>query len=264
MADLTIYRGVLGVQVLTSQAGRSYWRITDDTGVEWTTWTANVATAAGNIQAGQLATMQVRIAPAQDPQYGMNFTLKAIGPAPQGAQPTPAGQEMQQAEQMQAMPQATPTPQQMMPTVQQVPQQQPTAMAPAVQSPVKTLGQGGNFSDADLTRMARSTAIEAVVGAAFVPADFRDEEENVDWMRVYAAAEAISKFILQRAHQGWIPGLELDAPDKPSNEQQVLAEVQAQLGDGLVDQGFAENPDTLPMAEASSDNAEGGDVAWDG
>jgi hypothetical protein len=251
MAELTICRMVIGVETRQSQNGRTYWRVSDDTQQQWTTWEANTATAALNLQ-GQLTQMRVRIAPASDPQYGMNLTLKAIQAAPPGSTPTPSGQEMQMAQQMQAMPQQAPSPQQMMP-LQPVGNQQPTAQLPA--PPVKTLGQGGNLSDADITRMARSTAIEAVVGAAFHPDDFRDEEENLDWTRVYAAAEAVSKFILQRSHQGWIPGVEIESPKE--GEQQVLAEVQAQFGEGLV-----EEPNPVPVAQASADNANGGDVDW--
>jgi hypothetical protein len=164
-----------------------------------------------------------------------------------------------------------PSPAQMFPTVPQQAPQIPAAPTAAPQVGVnpmqKTMGQGGNMSDADLTRMARSSAITAVMGAAFTPEDFRDAEENVDWMRVYAAAEAVTKFILSRQHQGWQPGVELEAPERPqgsSNEQQVLAEVQAQFGDGLVSQGFAEPQEPLPVAEASSEKAEGGEFPWDG
>jgi hypothetical protein len=268
MPDLTIFRGVQGVETRLSQGGRNYWKITDDTNFEWTSWEPNVATTANQLVQGGLTQMLVRIAPAKDPAYGMNYTLRQIAPAPAGAQPTPAGAEMQQAAQIQATPQPVPQPAQMMPLMQQTPQQQPTNVPLQPQGalpsgPIRTLGQGGNFSDADITRMARSTAVEAAtqLAIAFKP-DFSGPEEEFDWMKFWLCAEALSKHIVHRAHEGWVPGQELEAPEKPSNEQQVLAEVQAQFGEGLVTQGLPEPPEPLPVAEASADNAGGGEVEW--
>lgn len=275
MPDLTIFRGITAVETRLSQNGRNFWKVTDDAGVEWTSWEANVATAANQLVQRGLAQMLVRVAPARDPQFGMNYTLKQVAAAPAGAQPTPPGAEMQQPMQPQ-MPLASPVPMPMQqPGAPGVPAQPPgyaQSPPPPPQTqpqgglpsgPVRTLGQGGNFSDADITRMARSVAIEATatLATAFRP-DFSGPEEEFDWMKFWLAAEAISKFITHRRHEGWTPGVELDAPDKPAGNQKVLAEVQAQFSEGLVSEGFAEPPEPLPVAEASADNAEGGEVPW--
>ena len=273
MAELTIFRAIApgGVETLQAQNGRTYWKITDDTGQQWTCWDPNTAVQANVFPPGQLTQMKVRIAPARDPQYGVNYSLIAIAPAPPGSSPTPAGMEQQQpALPMQPMQMggAAIQPTQMnvptaitpgYPTQQPVPMTQPQGPLPS--PPIKTLGQGGNFSDADITRMARSTAVEAATGLAqaFAP-DFSDPEGNFDWMRFWLAAEAIAKHIVQRAHEGWVPGVEMDAPRRPeslSNEQQVLAEVQALPG--TVEVPVA--PQGVP-AQASAEHADGGEIDW--
>jgi hypothetical protein len=267
MAETTIFRAVARVETRQAQNGRTYYKVSDDTGLEWTCWDANVAITANSLVNQGLMQWKVRISPARDPQYGLNYSLLAIAPAPPGSQPTPPGQE-QSGEMVQPqMPQPMP---QMMPllpqaTPQQIAQQ---AQAPLPGPPAKTMGQGGSYSDADLTRMARSTAIEAAASLAIAfPKDFSDPEGTVgersfDWMKFWSAAEALHKFILQRSHQGWVPGIELEAPERPSGSQQVLAEVEAQFGEGLVQEGFAEAPEAVPVADASADNASGGEVGW--
>ena len=237
MPDQMITRGVAvgGVQPMQASTGRNYWVVTDDQGQEWRCFDAATAMAANGLQ-GQMALMKVAITPAKDPQFGMNYYLRAISAAPDGAQPTgpqPLMQPMQQPTQpaqmmMPTQPQMTPiTP----PTGQQLPQMPqsqalPEGMPENLRPPVKTMGQGGNMTDADLTRMARSTAISAVIAAAFRFEDFRDEELNADWERIYAVAEAATKFILFRRHEGWQPGEEITPS---SNEQAVLAEVHDQF-----------------------------------
>ena len=261
MAETTIFRAIARVETRQAQNGRTYYKVSDDTGLEWTCWDANVAITANSLIGQGLMQMKVRISPARDPQYGLNYSLLAVAPAPAGAQPTPPGQE-QTGEMVQPatpqIPQMTPMPTigtPMMPTTPQVPLPGP---------PPKTMGQGGSFSDADLTRMARSTAIEAAAQLATAfPPDFSNEESNFDWMKFWSAAEALHKFILSRSHQGWTPGVELEAPERPGDGRQVLAEVEAQFGEGLVSEGFAETPEPVPVAEASADNAQGPEVGWD-
>jgi len=270
--DLTIYRGVRTVEARTSQNQRNYWIVTDDTGQEWRCWEPNAAVACNNVAGtGQLMQLGVRVAPARDPQYGMNYSLRSAALAPMGVQPTPAGAEHQQAQQM-------PGPAQQMPGMQPMPMggaaiqptqmNVPTAITPGYPTqqpmpqpqagPVKTMGQGGNFSDLDILRMARSTSVEAAARlAAAFPPDFSNEEGNFDWLRFWLAAEAIQKHITHRAHEGWIPGQEMNARGS-TNEQQVLAEVQALPG--TVEVPMA--PTQIPMG-ASAENADGGEIDWE-
>jgi len=272
MADLTIYRGIAAVEVRQSQNNRSYWKVRDDTNFEWTCWEPNAAVAANNAAGtGMLMQLGVRISQARDPQYGINYSLRACSPAPMGATPTPAGAEQQvqlQPQQMpgfqpQQVPGYMPMPTQAMPAQAQMPQTQPMPQpsGPLPSGPAKTMGQGGNFSDADITRMARSTASEAAtqLAVAFAP-DFSDPEGNFDWQRFWLAAEAISKFITHRAHEGWVPGVEMAAPGRAeslAHEQQILAEVQALPGTVEV----PVTPEYTP-GQASAENAEGGDIDW--
>jgi len=272
--DLTIYRTVRSVEVRQAQNGRTYWVVTDDTNQEWKCWDPNAAVAANNSAGtGQLMQLGVRVAPARDPQYGMNYSLRSCSLAPMGVAPTPAGAEHQQAQampgptqQLPGIPQPQPIgqlqPQAPMPNVP-MPQQQPMPQAQVLPAagPQKTMGQGGNFSDLDILRMARSTSVEAAAAlAAAFPPDFSNEEGNFDWLRFWLAAEAIQKHITHRAHEGWIPGQEMNARgDGASNEQQVLAEVHAQFP-GTVEVPVA--PQGVP-AQASAENAEGGDIDWD-
>lgn len=251
MADQVLIRGVAvgGVQPMQAATGRNYWTVTDDQGQDWKVWDAQTAMQANGLQ-GQMTAMTVRIAPSKNPEFGMNYTLKAIAPAPAGAQPSPPiplAQGQPQPIPMQGM---QPIPQQM-PTAQAVPQQMPEVLRP----PVKTLGQGGTYTDADITRMARSTAIDAVVNVAFHYEDFRDDDTGeVSWEAIYAAAEAVTKFVLFRKHEGWEPGKEITPT---ANEQNVMAEVNAQFGEGTIQQGL---PELQPQAQAQ--DADGGDVGW--
>ena len=234
MADQIIVRVIAGVVPMPTSTGRNRWIVSDDQGQEWTCWEPNVAMMASQL-VGQLAQMQVRIAPARDPQYGMNYSLKGIQAAPPGSQPTGPLPLMQPGQQQMNGPgmggfQPQPVPFAGMgptPGMGMQPPQMPMPQMPqAMQMPQKTLGQGGQFSDADLLRMARSTAIDAVIGVAFTSDDFRDDNGDVDWERLYAVAEAASKFITHRKHEGWTPGVEINPRD---NEAAVMAEVHAQF-----------------------------------
>jgi len=266
MADQQIVRQVAAVQPLVSGGGKNYWVVTDDQGQEWKVWEPSVAMAAQQLF-GQMALMTVRIAPARDPQFGMNYVLKAIAPAMDGMQPSPPiplaqGPVQQPAQMGLPSPQISSGGMQMMPTgpiptTQSLPPNMPENLRP----PVKTMGQGGQFSDADLTRMARTSAIAAAVGVAFSPEDFRDEEEGtLDWEAVYAVAEAMTKFILFRKHEGWSPGTEIN-PSNPavvplSHEQQIEQEVYEQFP------GTVEVPLPGMAPQSSAEQATGGEVGW--
>jgi hypothetical protein len=277
--ELQIIRSIPpgGVQTLQSQRGRTYWRITDSTGKEWSCFTANVAMAAANIPPGTPAQMTVRVTARQDGQ-GMNYNLQGIAPAMPGQPETPAGQE-DGAMSFPGMPQPNPgLPQQLFPqqgfqqqgfagaaqpqipgAVQTPFPQMPAGGAQLPPPPQRTLGQGGTFTDADLARMARSTAVEAVTRLAASPdfaPEFRDEENNWDWQRFYLAAEALSKFITHRAHEGWVPGQQISAPDR---EQEVLAEIQNTFP-GTTQLGMPEVGD--PLA-SQAENAGGGEADWE-
>jgi len=240
-----------------SQTGRNYWIATDHNNVEWRIWDAQLALLYTTLY-GQNAIWGVRIAPAKDPKFGMNYELKSLaavnGNVAQGVQAQMPGQpQLPQPED--AYGQGAPQP------IVQQPSPLPivTPQTPVLPSPPsQTLGQGGSFSDADITRMARSTAVEAVSRLMMVAADeFKTGEGKLDWTKLYAAAEALSKFITHRSHQGWEPGVEL-APSV-NREQQVIAEVEAQFP-GAVVQGMPEVPED--SSPASAENADGGEIDW--
>ncbi len=266
MPDQQVVRQVAAVQPYSAQSGKSYWGVTDDQGQEWKVWEASVAMQAQQLL-GQMALMTVRISPAKDPTFGMNYVLKAIGPAQAGAQPTamplaqPVQMEMQPQMPMQ-QPQAMPQMPMTMPLQPVMPaMSMPVDMPEVLRPPIKTLGQGGTMSDADITRMARSTAINAVVGVAFTYEDFRDEDTGTaDWAAIYAAAEACSKFILFRRHEGWTPGREI-APHTTA-EQEVMAEVQAEFPEGLVELPMMPTQPEVNPTQASAEQAQGGEVGW--
>jgi hypothetical protein len=198
------------------------------------------------------------VAPAADPRYGMNYDLKSIsainGSIQQGvaaAAPSVAP-DVALAQSLGQLP------------VQQVPQAspQPAAAAAAAagvpQPPSQTLGQGGNFSDSDILRMARSTAVEAVSRFAIVfPDEFKDAKGGIDWGKLYLAAEALAKFITHRQHQGWTPGVEI-APKPPISEQDLIAEVNAEFP-GALTKGM---PEPGEPSDASAENADGGEIDW--
>jgi hypothetical protein len=150
-----------------------------------------------------------------------------------------------------------------MPTPQAIPMA--PAAVPQVMSPsVKTMGQGGNLSDADLTRIARSTAIDAVVGVAFTSDDFRDSDNGeLDWEAGYTATEAITKFILFRQHRGWDLSKEIVPPAlvaplsaEQQNEQMIMAEIQDEFPE------FTEVQPTPISPNASAAEAQGPEVGW--
>lgn len=242
-----------------SQQGRNYWKATDPNGTVWTIWDAQLALLYTQLY-GQQALWHVRISPASDPRYGMNYELRSLqavnggGNIQQGTvaqiPATPGGGVV-------GLPQAQPSP--------QLPQAspQPSVSAPGIAQlpspPQQTLGQGGNFSDSDIIRMARSTAIEAVSRFALVfPDEFKNSQGVLDWAKLYIAAESLAKFVTHRRHEGWIPGVEL-APNV-TNEERVIAEVNAEFP-GAVTKGLPEVPEDADIG--SAENATGGEVDWE-
>jgi hypothetical protein len=271
--ELTIVRAIApnGVETLTTQAGRPFWKVTDTTGQQWSVFgNSQPAVDASNMPPGTLALMRVKIAPSRDGRF-MNHNLVGLAAAPAGSQETSPQQLEQAINNAQFAPQAQPSFGMPQPGQSQGFGQQPSLGAPLGQqngppqqqqytAPApKTLGQGGSLSDADILRMGRSTAIAAVAAIALTADDFRDDQGELDWRRVYEAAEAVSQFITHRQHKGW----GLQEVQRPSNEQQVLAEVNAQFGAGTVTQGLPQAPEPVAADVASAESAEGGDVPWD-
>jgi len=241
-----------------TSTGKAFWKLTADDGVEWRIWEPAIAHKASAL-AGQMAVWTVRVSPARDPRYGYNYAIVDLNGTLDGVATTPMT-PMAPAQ----LPGMAPAPFAGVPVpppgvAPQVPMMPggPTGLPVPPAQPQKTMGQGGQFSDSDILRMSRSAAVGAVVSVAFMPEDFRDEENQLDWSRVYLAAEAIAKFITHRRHQGWTPGVEIE---NPAPEQTLLSELQQTFGEGAVVQGI---PEPEPPEMASAEHAGGGSVSWD-